>query len=100
MTAVSVNVVIFLGWLNFYWYFYLKKLTQAVWFDPDKKLYTMEMFYRLEKITFKAGQLTEINDLFATLNIRGMKVYCPKEFFFREESYHEMLKKKSHRSTS
>jgi len=76
-----------------FWYFYLAKLTQCVWFDAEKDMYYILMpYYQSAPITFKAGHVTEINDLFANLNIRGIKAYCPKELFYDANEYLRMFR--------
>ena len=76
-----------------FWYFYLAKLTQCVWFDAEKDMYYILMpYYQSAPITFKAGHVTEIDDLFANLNIRGIKAYCPKELFYDANEYLRMFR--------
>jgi len=75
-----------------YWYFFLRKLTRTVWFDPAKDLYSVHIPYKQRMpLTFKAGHVTEIDDLFANLNIRGTKVFCPRGLFKKPEDYDKML---------
>ena len=45
-------------------------------------------------VAVKAGDVVEINDPFANLSTRGgIKAYCPKDLFSREEDYERMFKR-------
>lgn len=84
------------GTVVFYWAFLLTKLTRAVWYDPKTDLFLIYMpFRRTTTMSFKAGQITEIDDLLANVSIRGIKAYCPKDFFFRDDDFEKMLKRKT-----
>jgi len=79
-----------------YYHFFMCKLTRSVWFNPEKDMYLIHMPYKslLHPVAFKAGNVVEINDLFANLSIRGgMKAYCHKDMFAREEDYERMFKR-------
>jgi len=91
----SPEVALF-GTVVFYWGFLLTKLTRAVWYDPKTDLFLIYMpFRRTTTLSFKAGQIAEIDDLLANLSIRGVKAYCPKDFFFRDADFEKMLKRKT-----
>merc|ERR1711915_25413 len=76
-----------------YWYFYLTKLVRAVWYDASKDIYSIYLPWRARlPVTFKAGHVTEIDDLFANINIRGMKAFCPQALFKEGDDYDKMFK--------
>jgi len=89
----TLTTVTLLSYCFAFWYFYLAKLTRSVWFDPEKEMYYIYMPYnQTAPITFKAGHVTEIDDLFANLNIRGIKAYCPKDLFYDANDYLRMFR--------
>lgn len=77
-----------------FWYFYLRKLVRAVWYDQDKDLFSIYIPYKaFFPITFKPGHVTEIDELLANVNIRGeTKVFCPRGLFKSADDYHKMFK--------
>ena len=76
-----------------YWYFYLTKLVRAVWYDESKDIYTIYLPFSVRRlITFKSGQLKEIDDLFANVDIKGTKAFCPRSLFKSPEDYDKMFK--------
>jgi len=91
MAAVTVPVLM----LSYYClgYFYLSKLVRAVWYDESKDIYIIYRPFSVRRpITFKAGQLKEIDDLLANVDIRGTKAFCPQSLFSSPEDYDKMFK--------
>jgi len=90
--SMGLGVIAIPVYILSYWYFYLTKLVRAVWYDESKDIYTIYLPYRGKPITFKAGQLTEIDDLLANVDIRGTKAFCPQSLFSSPEDYDKMFK--------
>jgi len=86
MAAVTVHVLS-------YYYFYLSKLVRSLRYDESKDIYIIYLpFSGRGHTTFKAGQLKEIDDLFANVDIRGTKAFCPQSLFKSPEDYDKMFK--------
>lgn len=92
-TIGSFVPVVYWLYVYGYWHLFARKLVRAVWYDPEKDLFSIFMPYRFTMpLTFKPGHVMEIDSLLANLDIRGTKAFCPRGLFFDGADYDKMFK--------